>query len=181
MAPILKLSNRLYAISDLQAPTNSMNAPMIFLMQPLHPLYTVEGRNGQVGGHILHSIGGVSEVQHRSPRLLRRNVLTLEHLAEKFSMPIKDAADEFKLSVTTLMLRCRELGFEKWPFRRMQSLEHLIDDLLEMKPSGFQDAVAEIRQEIEAIKLNPSLDIKDETKHLRQQMYQLKSKRRRMD
>ncbi|KAJ4753566.1 hypothetical protein LUZ62_064552 [Rhynchospora pubera] len=177
VGPISKLSNRMYAIRDMQAPT-SMDSPMLFLMQPLHPLNTVDAADGR-GDRTLHPNGVVRDVQLISPRP-NRNELKFDHVAKKFSLPIKDAARDLKVSMSTLKFRCRELGIPKWPYRKIQSLETLIETMLELAPFGFQHMIGKVREEIEAIKLNPTLEIKYETERLRQEIYDSKYKRRRI-
>ncbi|KAJ4807659.1 Vesicle-associated membrane protein 727 [Rhynchospora pubera] len=175
-APTSKLSNRMYAIRDMQAQT-SMDSPMLFLMQLLHQLNTVDVVDGR-GGKTLHPNGVVRDVQLLSPRP-NRNELKFEHVTQKFSLPIKEAARDLKVSVSTLNFRCRELGNSKWPYRKIQSLETLIETMLELEPFGFHHVIGKVREEIEAIKLNPALEIKYETERLRQEIYDSKYKRRR--
>ncbi|KAJ1692105.1 hypothetical protein LUZ63_008803 [Rhynchospora breviuscula] len=110
VGPISKLSNRMYAIRDMQGPT-STDSPMLFLMQPLHPLNTVDAADGR-WGQTLHPNGVVRDVQLISPRP-NRNELKFDHVAQKFSLPIKEAARDLKVSVSTLKFRCRELGIPK--------------------------------------------------------------------
>ncbi|KAJ4784323.1 RWP-RK domain-containing protein [Rhynchospora pubera] len=94
-------------------------------------------------------------------------------------MPMATAAKGLAVSRSTLKLRCRELGIPVWPYRKLSSLEKLIDRVVELSHPGFQFVVSNIRREIEAIKMDPSLKIKDEIEHLRQAMYDLKYKKRR--
>ncbi|KAJ4778270.1 Vesicle-associated membrane protein 727 [Rhynchospora pubera] len=175
-APTSKLSNRMYVIRDMQAPTR-MDSHMLFLMQPLHPLNTVDAADGR-GGETLHPNRVARDVQLISPRP-NRNELKLEHVAHKFSLPIKEAARDLKVSVSTLKFRCRELGIPKWPYRKIQSLETLIETMLEIEPFGFHHMIGKVREEIEAIKLNPTLEIKYETERFRQEIYDSKYKRQR--
>ncbi|KAJ4794550.1 RWP-RK domain-containing family protein [Rhynchospora pubera] len=108
----------------------------------------------------------------------RRFALNFDQLAQKFNVPIGKAAKEFQLSTSTLKLHCRELGFKKWPYRKLKSLRNLVNDLTKYRVRDFQNIVEEILEEIDSIKENPSLDIMAETKILRQQMYELKRKKR---
>ncbi|KAJ4753078.1 RWP-RK domain-containing protein [Rhynchospora pubera] len=166
----------MYAIRDMQAQT-SMDSTMFFLMQPLHQLNTVDAVDGR-GGKTLHPNGVVRDVQLLYPRP-NRNELKFEHVAQKFSLPIKEASRDLKVSVSTLKFRCRELGISKWQYRKIQSLETLIETMLELEHFGFHHVIGKVREEIEAIKLNPSLEIKYETERLRQEIYDSKYKRRR--
>ncbi|KAJ4781917.1 Vesicle-associated membrane protein 727 [Rhynchospora pubera] len=65
-APTSKLSNRMYAIRDMQALT-SMDSHMLFLMQPLYSLNTLDAADGR-GGQTLHPNGVARDVQLISPR-----------------------------------------------------------------------------------------------------------------
>ncbi|KAJ1690554.1 hypothetical protein LUZ63_014709 [Rhynchospora breviuscula] len=94
-------------------------------------------------------------------------------------MPIAAAAKSLAVSKSTLKLRCRELGILVWLYRKFNSLEKLIDKVVELAHPGFQFIVCKIRQEIEAIKMNPSLKIKDEIECLRRAMYDLNYKKRK--
>ncbi|KAJ4801347.1 RWP-RK domain-containing protein [Rhynchospora pubera] len=163
----------MYAIRDMQAPT-SIDSPMLFLMQPVHPLNTVDAADGR-GGQTLHPNEVMRDVQLISLRP-NRNEPKFDHEAKKFSLPIKEAAIDLKVSVSTLKLRCRELGIPKWPYRKIQSLETLIETMLDLAPFLFQHVIGKVQEEIEAIKLNPALEIKYETERLRQEIYDSKYK-----
>ncbi|KAJ1703344.1 hypothetical protein LUZ63_003123 [Rhynchospora breviuscula] len=179
MMPIYKLSHRMYAVSGTQAST-TIDAPMIFLMQPLHPLSTMDATVGQGRGQTLHPDRYVGRTEHLYRRKkARRKKLKFEHVAQKFSLSIKDAARELKVSVPTLQLRCRELGIPKCPYRKVRSLETLIETMVELAPRRFEHAIGNVREEIEAIKLNPALEIKYETETLRQEIYDFKYKQQR--
>ncbi|KAJ1690481.1 hypothetical protein LUZ63_004028 [Rhynchospora breviuscula] len=170
MGDAFKPIQRIYAIRDTNAITNT-NDVMPFMAS----------QNGRGGSQSLQS-NGRRMLQDVSPNpRARRFAINFDQLAQKFNVPISKAAKEFKLSTSTLKLRCRELGFEKWPYPKLKSLRNLVNNLTKYRVQDFQNIVDEIWEEIESIKENPSLNIKDETKILRQQMYELKKKRRRMD
>ncbi|KAJ4800097.1 RWP-RK domain-containing protein [Rhynchospora pubera] len=179
MAPASNNIRRTYAIRDTNdIPTT--NDAMLFLVQPIHQFHTVNLTNGQWRTQPLH-INGVGIVQQASLRG-RRFALTFDHVAQKFHMPIDKAAKEFGLSVTTLKWRCRELGFKKWLYPKLQCLQNLVNNLMEFRIRGFQKLVDDIMEEINSIKQNPSLEIKHEIKKLKKKMYDLKTrKRRRID
>ncbi|KAJ4780354.1 RWP-RK domain-containing family protein [Rhynchospora pubera] len=202
MGDIFKCIRRTYATRDTNAITNTCDA-MLFMVQPVHQFHTINLINGQGGTHLLH-INEAGIVQHASPsqnrrgrtqplqsngrRMLqhvspnpraRRFALNFDQVAQKFNVPIGKAAKEFQLATSTLKLHCRELGFKKRPYPKLKSLRNLVNDLTKYRVRDFQNIAEEILEEIEFIKDNPSLDIKDETKILRQQMYELKRKKRR--
>nr|GME01624.1 replication factor A protein 1-like [Ipomoea batatas] len=49
--------------------------------------------------------------------------VTKEMISSCFHLPISKAAEELKLGVTTLKLRCRELGIRRWPREKLLKLE----------------------------------------------------------
>ncbi|KAJ4780916.1 RWP-RK domain-containing protein [Rhynchospora pubera] len=184
---------RTYAVRDTNIVPNTNDA-ILFLVQPIHQFQ---------GAQPLH-INGAGVVQHASVSANGRDVsqplqsnrdgmaqhaprrergkrfqLTFDIVAQKFNIPIAKAAKEFGMSKGTLQLRCRELGFEKWPFPKLKCLTNLSKSVMRARFPGFQTVLEEIKDEIESITQNPSLDIKDETNVLRQQMYDMKKKNRR--
>ncbi|KAJ4782620.1 RWP-RK domain-containing family protein [Rhynchospora pubera] len=170
MGDAFKSIQRIYTIRNTNAITNT-NDVMPF----------IASQNGRGGSQPLQS-NGRRKLEDVSPNpRARRFAINFDQVVQKFNVPISKAAKEFKLSTSTLKLRCRELGFEKWPYPKLKSLRNLVNNLTKYRIRDFQNIVDEIWEEIESIKENPSLDIKAETKILRQQMYELKRKRRRMD
>nr|GME20452.1 replication factor A protein 1-like [Ipomoea batatas] len=49
--------------------------------------------------------------------------VTKQMISSRFHLPINQAAVELKLGVTTLKLRCRELGIPRWPRQKLLKLE----------------------------------------------------------
>nr|GMD67006.1 protein RKD1-like [Ipomoea batatas] len=49
--------------------------------------------------------------------------VTKEMISSCFHLPVSKAAEELKLGVTTLKLRCRELGIRRWPREKLLKLE----------------------------------------------------------
>ncbi|KAJ1700989.1 hypothetical protein LUZ63_000771 [Rhynchospora breviuscula] len=96
-------------------------------------------------------------------------------------MPESAAAKELDVSVTTLKFCCRKLGIPKWPYKKMKCLATLEASVSGFAHPGSQHVIRHIREEMEAIKQNSTLEISDETNELRQQMYELKKKRKRND
>ncbi|KAJ1692440.1 hypothetical protein LUZ63_009138 [Rhynchospora breviuscula] len=168
MGDAFKPIQRIYTIRDTNAKTKN-NDVMPFMAS----------QNGRGGSQPLQS-NGRRMLQDISPNpRARRFALNFNQVAQKFNAPIGKAAKDFQLSTSTLKLRCRELGFKKWPYPKLKSLSNLVNDLTKYRVRDFQNIVEEILEEIESIKENPSLDIKSETKILRQQMYELKKKKKR--
>ncbi|KAJ1689972.1 hypothetical protein LUZ63_014127 [Rhynchospora breviuscula] len=109
----------------------------------------------------------------------KRAALTYNRVAEKFIMSISAAAKELDVSTTTLKFRCRELGIPDWPYLKMKCLATLEASVSGFARPGSQHINRHIRDEMEAIKQDPTLKISDETNFLRHQMYELKKKRKR--
>nr|GMD83803.1 protein RKD1-like [Ipomoea batatas] len=49
--------------------------------------------------------------------------VTKQMISSCFHLPVNKAAEELKLGVTTLKLRCRELGIRRWPREKLLKLE----------------------------------------------------------
>lgn len=61
----------------------------------------------------------------------RYHNITFEKVQQYFNLPIKEAADKLLISVSFLKRRCRKLNINKWPFRKIHSLETKIDNYME--------------------------------------------------
>jgi hypothetical protein len=59
----------------------------------------------------------------------KKKELTFEQLSRHFSVPIKQAAQELNVGVTVLKRQCRKLGVTRWPYRKLKSLDKLIDNV----------------------------------------------------
>ena len=55
--------------------------------------------------------------------------LSMETISLYFYMPITQAATELNVGLTLLKRRCRELGFTRWPHRKLISLLALISNV----------------------------------------------------
>ena len=67
--------------------------------------------------------------QDRRCYRLKSTPLELNEIQKYFSVPIIEAAKELKVGLTVLKKRCRELKIKKWPYRKVKSLEFLIDNV----------------------------------------------------
>lgn len=65
-----------------------------------------------------------TEVEDGSSKNLSRKIIS-----QYFYMPITQAARELNVGLTHLKKRCRELGFRRWPHRKLMSLQTLINNL----------------------------------------------------
>lgn len=55
--------------------------------------------------------------------------LSKETISSYFYMPITQAAKELNIGLTLLKKRCRELGIQRWPYRKLMSLQKLIHNV----------------------------------------------------
>ena len=55
--------------------------------------------------------------------------LSKEIISQYFYMPITKAAKELNVGLTLLKKRCRELGIQRWPHRKLMSLQTLIKNV----------------------------------------------------
>ena len=53
-------------------------------------------------------------------------MLSRETISEHFYMPIAHAAKQLKVGLTPLKKSCRQLGIQRWPHRKLTSLQTLI-------------------------------------------------------
>lgn len=55
--------------------------------------------------------------------------LSKETISLYFNMPITQAAKELNIGLTLLKKRCRELCIQRWPHRKLMSLQKLINNI----------------------------------------------------
>ncbi|KAH0896908.1 LOW QUALITY PROTEIN: hypothetical protein HID58_046476 [Brassica napus] len=60
-----------------------------------------------------------------------------------FDQPIKNAAKELNVGLTVFKKRCRELGINRWPHRKLKSLNSLIGNL---KGVGMEEEVKNLEE-----------------------------------
>eukprot|EP00850_Spirogloea_muscicola_P022459 SM000296S11294 [mRNA] locus=s296:102870:107123:+ [translate_table: standard] len=103
-----------------------------------------------------------------------------------FHMPITEASKELRVGLTVLKKRCRAFGIQRWPHRKMKSLECLITNIKELSkgPEGHtsdrvESAVKELESQRKRMADAPSVDLPDKTKRLRQACFKASYKRRR--
>ncbi|KAJ4909323.1 Protein RKD2 [Raphanus sativus] len=101
--------------------------------------------------------------------------LSMETISRYFYMPITQAATELDVGLTLLKRRCRELGFARWPHRKLMSLLALISKAKLQKMEGgekagkLKNALLEMLENRKRmIEENPDLEFDDKTKRLRQ-------------
>ncbi|EOA38815.1 hypothetical protein CARUB_v10011133mg [Capsella rubella] len=112
--------------------------------------------------------------------------LSKEIISLYFYMPIAQAAKELNIGLTLLKRRCRELGIQRWPHRKLMSLQKLISNVKELKKmegEGNEDklrnALEKLEKEKKLIEELPHLKFGDKTKRLRQACFKANHKRKR--
>ncbi|KAK3155264.1 hypothetical protein QOZ80_2BG0201060 [Eleusine coracana subsp. coracana] len=116
-----------------------------------------------------------------------KKVLTFEQVSPHFSMPIKQAARELNVGLTVLKKQCRKLGFARWPYRKVKSLETLINNVQELgkdteKVDGHMTraVVVMLEQTKKMIEERPAMMLDDNTKVLRQACFKENFKRKKL-
>jgi hypothetical protein len=89
----------------------------------------------------------------------RKIKLSLEDVSPLFSEPISKAAKKLGLSESSLKRKCRELGVERWPHRRIKSMQESIERLETFGPAKnaqISQKVASLHHNIQQILDNPN-------------------------
>ncbi|XP_013607581.1 PREDICTED: LOW QUALITY PROTEIN: protein RKD3 [Brassica oleracea var. oleracea] len=116
-------------------------------------------------------------------------IFSREDMKPYFKMPITKAAKELGVGLTLLKRRCRELGFSRWPHRKLiTSIDGLINNLKdhlekmegEVNKSKLMNALEILEAEKKMIEEFPDLEFGDKTKRLRQACFKANYKRRRL-
>ncbi|KAJ0751175.1 putative transcription factor Nin-like family [Helianthus annuus] len=111
-----------------------------------------------------------------------RVTLSREVISQYFYMPITQAAKELNVGLTLLKKRCRELGIRRWPHRKLMSLQTLITNVQELKKSsgnGAEEVIELLEKEKKKMEEIPDLQLKDDTKRLRQSCFKANYKKRK--
>merc|ERR1719355_266886 len=88
--------------------------------------------------------------------------MNLQELAQYFHLPINDAASAIGVCATVLKKICRKNGIDRWPHRKIKSLETMIEALEQHLPSHpeLQDDVSRLREKREHLMQNPNATFK---------------------
>lgn len=62
-------------------------------------------------------------------KISNTRMLSWKTVSKYFYMPISEAAKELNVGLTHLKKRCRELGIQRWPHRKLMSLQALIKNI----------------------------------------------------
>ncbi|KAL3158307.1 hypothetical protein ABBQ38_010551 [Trebouxia sp. C0009 RCD-2024] len=105
--------------------------------------------------------------------------LSLQKLQSVYEHPISTAAAHLNIGVTVLKMYCRWYSIDRWPYRKIRSIDKLIEQLDQLEDGKV---VPEVRQELETVRQqllgDPAVDLDDRVKRLRQAAYKYQYKRR---
>ncbi|CAJ2639382.1 RWP-RK domain protein [Trifolium pratense] len=110
-------------------------------------------------------------------------MLTRKTISEYFYMPISQAARELNVGLTHLKKRCRDLGIQRWPHRKLMSLQTLIKNVQEQGDESdekIRNAVEILQKEMKKVEEKPDLQLEENTKRLRQACFKANYKKRRL-
>ena len=94
------------------------------------------GRGGEAGG-----------------KRAEKAALTLEKLSSCFHLPSEEACKQLGVGLTVLKRQCRKFGIARWPFRKMKSLDRLIDNV----EKGRSTAMKNVKTSVEELKVQREL------------------------
>ncbi|CAN8239814.1 unnamed protein product [Cochlearia groenlandica] len=137
---------------------------------------------------IEHSVRIISDITTTTYTTcsLTSNALSMETISRYFYMPITQAAMELNVGLTLLKRRCRELGFRRWPHRKLSSLLTLISNIKELQKMEGEDNAEKLKNAMEMLEKEkrmieecPDLEFEDKTKRLRQACFKATHKRKK--
>ncbi|XP_059289768.1 protein RKD1-like [Lycium ferocissimum] len=137
----------------------------------------------------------------------KEKMLSRETISKCFYMPINQATKELNIGVTLLKIRCRDLGIQRWPHRKLMSLQTLIknvkkknvkifsiykcypcfdDEYLQELKRGegngmeqkWKDVIDSLEEEKKRMEEIPDMELEEKTKKLRQSCLRLTTKRK---
>ncbi|TKY73376.1 RKD1 protein [Spatholobus suberectus] len=125
--------------------------------------------------------------QCREERSSSARMLSRKTVSQYFYMPISQAARELNVGLTHLKKRCRELGIQRWPHRKLMSLQTLIKNIQEQGETEGHENDEKIRTAIEMLEREkrmveemPDLQLDDNTRRLRQACFKANYKKRKL-
>ncbi|KAJ3680438.1 hypothetical protein LUZ60_016716 [Juncus effusus] len=103
-------------------------------------------------------------------------------LEKCFNLSLSETSKALNIGITVLKRKCREFGIKRWPNRKIKSLDSLITNLEEevsrREKENQMEAVKAVlkrkkmlENERKAIERSPSMDLKEETKRFRQDIF----------
>ncbi|CAI9302272.1 unnamed protein product [Lactuca saligna] len=108
----------------------------------------------------------------------RLRPLEFEEIEKYFEMPIIMAAKELGIGLTVLKKRCRELNINRWPHRKLKSLQSLIQNAKEL---GLQAEIEMLEGHKKMMEKLPGMELTERTKKLRQACFKATYKKRRLN
>ncbi|CAI5977509.1 unnamed protein product [Closterium sp. NIES-65] len=124
------------------------------------------------------AIDGVLRRSLRSPSE-RLNEMQLDELSQYFRMSIQNAARVLGVGLTVLKKRCRELGIQRWPHRKLKSLDNLIENMKEIHGPMAAETVEQLEAKKELLGKDPKQGLDPRIKTLRQVCFKASYKRRK--
>ncbi|XP_019153284.1 PREDICTED: protein RKD1-like [Ipomoea nil] len=111
-------------------------------------------------------------------------MLSKKTISNYFYMPINQAAKELNVGLTQLKKRCRMLGIRRWPHRKLNSLQTLINNVQKIGNSEgvvmAREAIELLERENKQVEEIPDVELEDTTKRLRQACFKANYKKRRL-
>ena len=92
--------------------------------------------------------------------------MDLKELSQYFHLPINEVSQQLGVCTTVLKKMCRSNGVERWPHRKIKSIDGLIDSLntlIETEPEDIDHLLQEmeaLQQKRELILANPNISYK---------------------
>ncbi|XP_052732383.1 protein RKD1-like [Vigna angularis] len=140
------------------------------------------------GGSVNETMEEVKGKQHREERISSSaRILSRKTVSQYFYMPISQAAKELNVGLTHLKKRCRELGIQRWPHRKLMSLQTLIKNMQEQvqaegpeNDEKIRTAIDMLEKEKSMVEEKPDLELEDKTRRLRQACFKANYKKRKL-
>ncbi|XP_051133312.1 protein RKD2-like [Andrographis paniculata] len=149
---------------------------------------TIKNRDEDKSG-VKRSLGGIEEVINSTNSKNNTNNnysnskdLSKETISQYFYMPITKAARELNVGLTLLKKRCRQLGIQRWPHRKLMSLQTLIRNVQEMGKEGgmVEETIEDLEIQKRTMEEIPDKEIDCRTKRLRQACFKANYKKRKL-
>ncbi|KAK9808846.1 hypothetical protein WJX72_004877 [[Myrmecia] bisecta] len=128
--------------------------------------------------------GKASHKRSRAGRL--SSEITQEELSAYFHLPSEEACKQLGVGLTVLKRQCRRFGIRRWPFRKMKSLERLIENVETGLSSGTHarhlqsKSVDELLQQKQKLASCQVMDLEPDVKRLQQAFSKAHHKLRHM-
>lgn len=108
----------------------------------------------------------------------------VETMRSTFDLPITAAARRLGVSLTVLKMRVRKHGIKRWPYRKLSSLDKLIESVqsvldTDQDTDNVKVVLAHLRKERDAIYQDPNMPIGNYAKKLRQSLFKQQFQQRR--